>query len=74
MVHHRQSNRLAVNKHNSTDPVVTAVTVILIRFTDDRRSIPRSRSLAAVVTLRERTYKKGISSEKAITRQELSRA
>ena len=48
MVHHRQSNRLAVNKHNSTDPDVTAVTVILIRLptavdsTEIWRSVPRS--------------------------------
>jgi hypothetical protein len=48
MVHHRQSNRLAVNKHNSTDPDVTAVTVILIRLptavesTEIGRSVRRS--------------------------------
>jgi hypothetical protein len=44
----RQSNRLAANKPNSTDPDVTAVTVILIRLptavenTDIGRSVARN--------------------------------
>jgi hypothetical protein len=46
MVHHRQSNRLAVNKHNSTDPDVTAVTVILIRLPTAVESTEVGRSVA----------------------------
>jgi hypothetical protein len=60
VVDSRQSNRLPANKHNSTDPDVTAVTLMLIRLptavesTEIGRSVRRSdfglRILAAMAS------------------------